>query len=361
MTTTRLWIPGPTFVRPEILAAGARETIGHRGSKMRDLLASIDGRLKTLFGTKQNVMVLTASGSAAWEAAIRCGVLETWCVATNGAFSERWARTGHDCGRKTVELTHEWGDGLHPAAVGEWLQDHKSLEAVAFVQNETSTGAFSDVGAVAQVVRKRHPDALLFVDCVSSLAGAPFEFDAWGLDVAVASSQKCLALPPGLALVALSHRFLERAATVPHRGYYLDLVRAHEDWQKHQTPATPAVNLLYCLDEQLRAIEAETLAARFARHREMADTVDAWATDRGFPSFVKPEHRSPTTACRKANGLDVAAFVRGLKYCGHEISDGYGKLKSSTFRIGHMGDHGLGDVKALLAVADAVLREIRSA
>jgi aspartate aminotransferase-like enzyme len=230
---------------------------------------------------------------------------------------------------------------------------------VAFVQNETSTGAFSDVGAIAHAVRKRHPSTMVFVDCVSSLGGAPFEFDNWGLDVAIASSQKCLALPPGLALVALSNRFVERAAAVPHRGYYLDLVRALDDWQKHQTPATPAVNLFYALDEQLKAIEVETLDARFARHREMADMVDAWANERGFPSFVKPEHRSPTTACRQADGVDVAAFVRGLKFCGHEISDGYGKLKTSTFRIGHMGDHNLGDVKALLAVADAVLAENR--
>jgi aspartate aminotransferase-like enzyme len=231
------------------------------------------------------------------------------------------------------------------------------LEAVAFVQNETSTGAFSDVPAIAHAVHKSHPDAMVFVDCVSSLAGAPFEFDNWGIDVAIASSQKCLALPPGLALVAMSNRFLERASSVPHRGYYLDLIRAHEDWQKHQTPATPAVNLFFALDEQLKAIEVETLAARHARHREMADMVDAWAQDRGFRNFVKAEHRSPTTACRVFEGTEVGAFVRGLRFCGHEISDGYGKLKSNTFRIGHMGDHTLGDVKALLAVADAVLRE----
>jgi aspartate aminotransferase-like enzyme len=327
---------------------------------MKEMIASIDGRLRTLFGTKQHVLVLTASGSAAWEAAIRCGVLQRWCVATNGAFSERWARTGHDCGRTTIELTHEWGDGLHAAAVGELLREHKSLEAVAFVQNETSTGAFSDVGEIGRAVRKRHPDALLFVDCVSSLGGAPFEFDAWGIDVAIASSQKCLALPPGLALVALSDRFVERAANVPQRGYYLDLVRALEDWQKHQTPATPAVNLMFALDEQLEAIERETLPARFARHKEMADMVDEWAKGRGFPNFVKEEHRSPTTACRRAGAVDVAAFVRGLKFCGHEISDGYGKLKTQTFRIGHMGDHTLGDVRALLACADAVLADLRA-
>lgn len=324
------------------------------------MIQSIDGRLKTLFGTKQHVVVLTASGSAAWEAAIRCGVLERWCVATNGAFSDRWARTGHDCGKKTVEINHEWGDGLHPKALADFMHENKSLEAIAFVQNETSTGAFSDAGAIAHAARKAAPDALVFVDCVSSLGGAPFQFDDWGVDLAIASSQKCLALPPGIAVAAMSDRFLERARTVPHRGYYLDLVRASEDWEKHSTPATPAVNLFLALDEQLKHIEHEGLEARYARHEEMAEMVHDWAVDRGFPSFVNDKHRSPTTACRTAAGIETSTFVKLLRGMGHEISDGYGKLKGITFRIGHMGDHQLGDVRALLACADAVLREMRS-
>ncbi|MFN0205021.1 MAG: pyridoxal-phosphate-dependent aminotransferase family protein [Planctomycetota bacterium] len=359
MSQPRLWIPGPTYVRPEILAACARPTIGHRGQKMKELISSIDTRLKLLFGTKQHVLVLTASGSAAWEAAIRCGVLDKWCCASNGAFSERWGRTGHDCGKQTVEIDHNWGDGLHPNAIAEWIRGHKSLEAVAFVQNETSTGAFSNVPDIASSVRQANKEALIFVDCVSSLAGAPFQFDLWGIDLAIASSQKCVALPPGLALVAMSDRFLERARTVPARGYYLDLVRASEDWEKHQTPATPAVNLMYALDDQLRYIENETIEARIKRHNDMADLVNDWANDRGFPSFVNELHRSPTTSCRVANGLDISLFVKTLRAMGHEISDGYGKLKGNTFRIGHMGDHSPGDVRALLACADVALREVR--
>jgi predicted phosphoserine aminotransferase len=332
--------------------------VGHRGSKMKELIGSIDGRLKMLFGTSQHVLVLTASGSAAWEAAIRNGVLEKWCCASNGAFSERWARTGHDCGKQTVEIDHNWGDGLHPNAIAEWVRGHKSLEAVAFVQNETSTGAFSDVPGIASAVRQANKDALVFVDCVSSLGGAPFQFDSWDIDIAIASSQKCLALPPGLAVVALSNRFLEKARTVPARGYYLDLVRAVEDWEKHQTPATPAVSLFYALDEQLKHIEHETIEARIRRHNDMADLVNDWANDRGFANFVHEIHRSPTTACRRAGGIDVSAFVKILKSMGHEISDGYGKLKGETFRIGHMGDHTVGDVRALLACADVALREL---
>ncbi|MBI3817673.1 MAG: alanine--glyoxylate aminotransferase family protein [Planctomycetes bacterium] len=358
MPEPRLWIPGPTHVRAEILAACARPMIGHRGTKMKELISSIDGRLKMLFGTEQHVLVLTASGSAAWEAAIRCGVLERWCVATNGAFSERWAHTGHDCGKQTIRVEHEWGDGLHPKALADFIHVNKSVEGLAFVQNETSTGAFSDVGSIAHAVKKAAPESLIFVDCVSSLGGAPFEFDNWGVDIAVASSQKCLALPPGLAVVAMSDRYLERARSIPYRGYYLDLVRAHEDWQKHQTPATPAVGLFHALDEQLKAIQHEGLVSRHQRHQEMSDIVNEWANSRGFNNFVQEKHRSPTTACRRGEGLDTATFVKHLKFLGHEISDGYGKLKGQTFRIGHMGDHTLGQLKALLACSDSVLKEM---
>jgi predicted phosphoserine aminotransferase len=356
-TPPRLWIPGPTWVRPEILAVCARPMIGHRGSAMKELIASIDGRLRALFGTKQHVLVLTASGSAAWEAAIRCGVASRWCVATNGAFSERWASVGVECGRSTTRVEHAWGEGLSPERIAETVRREGAFDAVAFVQNETSTGAFSDVPAIARAVREAAPDALLFVDCVSSLAGVPFELDAWGIDVALASSQKCLALPPGIAVVAFSERFLARARGIGGRGYYLDLVRAQEDWAKHQTPATPAVSLLAALDEQLAAFERETLAARFERHRTMERETHAWCEARGFPSFVAPAHRSPTTSCRQAQGIDVSAFVKGLRARGHEISDGYGKLKGKTFRIGHMGDHGLADLRSLLSAADAVLGE----
>ncbi len=355
----RLWIPGPTHVRPAVLAACARPTIGHRGQGMKDLVRSIDGRLKALFGTKQHALVLTASGSAAWEAAIRCGVRERMGAVANGAFSERFASTGSDCQKAVETLTLPWGAGIDPQVVAAFVRERGPFDALAFVQNETSTGAFSDVPAIAHAVRSVAPETLLLVDCVSSLAGTPFAFDAWGIDLALASSQKCLALPPGIAAVAMSDRFLERARAVPGRGYYLDLVRAQADWAKDQTPATPAVNLFYALDEQLRAFDQETLDARFARHLAMAELTHRWSEERGFPSFVAPAHRSPTTACRKAEGLDVAAFLKGMKQRGHVLSDGYGKLKGQTFRVGHMGDHSVAELQSMLAAADATLRELR--
>ncbi len=354
----RMWIPGPTYVRPEILAACARPTVGHRTSIMKELVLSIDPKLRRLFNTRQHALVISASGSAAWEGAIRCGVEKRWACITNGSFSEGWARTGESCGRDTVKVTFEWGDGLDPDRIHDELKRAGPVEAVGFVSNETSTGAFSDVPAVIAAIRRAQPDAMLFVDAVSTLGGAAFEFDRWDVDLALASSQKCLALPPGIAVVALSDRFLAKAKTVKGRGYYMDFVHLASDWDIHQTPATPAVNLFYALDDQLTAMERETYDARFARHRAMAERVHRWADAKGFPSFVAEKFRSPTTANRAVNGFDVGTFIARMIARGHELSNGYGKLKGQAFRIGHFGDHSMVELDNMLAIADDVLKSM---
>jgi aspartate aminotransferase-like enzyme len=324
---------------------------------MTDLVLAIDPKLKRLFATKQHVLVLTASGSAAWEAAIRCGVVKRWACITNGHFSETWARTGSDCGRETVKIEFAWGEGLDPQRIADALKKAGPVEAVGIVHNETSTGAYCDLPAIVAAIRSVQPDALLWVDAVSTLGGAPFQFDEWGLDVALASSQKCLALPPGFSVVALSRKFMEKAKGVSGRGYYLDFVQLVDDWEvRHQTPATPAVSFFYALEEQLTAMERETYPKRFARHREMADHFDRWATSKGFPSFVPEKFRSPTTANRAGKGFDLTTFIQKMIERGHELSNGYGKLKGHTFRVGHFGDHTLPDLKQMLGVADEVLK-----
>jgi aspartate aminotransferase-like enzyme len=355
----RFWIPGPTHVRPEILAALARPTIGHRTQTMNAMVRAIDPKLKRLFETKQHVLVMTSSGSSARAAAIRCGLAKRWACITNGHFSERWSKTGTESGRDTVQVSFEWGEGLDPGRLESELRRAGPLEAVGFVHNETSTGAYCDLPAVVAAIRAAQPDALLFVDAVSTLAGVPFHFDAWGLDVALASSQKCLALPPGIAVVAISDRFLEKARGVSGRGYYLDFVKLCADWdEKSQTPATPAVNMFYALDDQLDAMERETYPARFERHRKMAARFHQWADSKGFQSFVPEKFRSPTTANRAGNGFDLPGFVARMLERGHELSNGYGKLKGKTFRVGHFGDHTMPELDKMLAIADDVLKSM---
>lgn len=201
---------------------------------------------------------------------------------------------------------------------------------------------------------------MLLVDGVTSVGGCLVETDAWGLDFVLTGSHKALALPPGLALGTASERLLRRAATLPSRGQYFDLLEFEAYARKHQTPNTPAVNLIYALAEQLRRIEAEGVEARAERHRGMAERCWRWADEVGARfglSLLAPAgHRSPTvTTLRLPDSRTGPEVVARLADKGYIIGPGYGKLKEATIRIGHMGDHTLEELDALLKNLEEVL------
>jgi aspartate aminotransferase-like enzyme len=212
-------------------------------------------------------------------------------------------------------------------------------------------------------------ETLLLTDVVSYLAGGPVDFDEHRLDFALAGTQKALALPPGLTVFCASERYLQRAASVPRRGYHLDPLRVIEGHRARKTPSTPAISLLYALARQLEDVSAgatlpaggpavagaEAWRARFEVHERMRASTAAWAARHGLELLPAPELASPTVSCVRAGGLDVRALIAGLKERGHEIGNGYGDLKDVTFRIGHMGDHTQAGLAELLALADEVL------
>jgi aspartate aminotransferase-like enzyme len=180
--------------------------------------------------------------------------------------------------------------------------------------------------------------------------------DAWGLDMVLTSSQKCLALPPGLGLAAVSDRALAFAENVPQRGWYFDLLRMEKHRIKDSTPATPAMSLIYALDFQLDRILAEGLEVRFARHRAMAERVRSWAAGHGLPLYAREGYRSQTvtTVVNQAN-LDISALNKFLLGRDMRIANGYGALKGKTFRIAHMGETNMADIERLLAAMDEFL------
>jgi len=351
----RLFIPGPTEVRPEVLQAMAQPMIGHRGRAFEDLFARLQPRLRTLFATASRVYISTSSGTGLWEAASRNCVRDGQPILhlVNGAFSERWAQVSAANGKRVVRYDVPWGQAIRPEQVAQALKaDH--YDAVALVHNETSTGVINPLAEIAAVVRE-HADTLLLVDAVSSLGGAPVDADGWGLDVCLTSSQKCLALPPGLSFAAVSDRALARAQEVPHRGYYFDFLELERMLARNHTPATPALPLLYALDVQLDRILSEGLPARFARHAHMAARVQAWAAER-FALFAEEGYRSPTlTTIANTRQIDVEALNAFLRERGMQISNGYGRLKGATFRIAHMGDLTLDEIEELLAAIHAFL------
>lgn len=352
----RLYIPGPTEVRREILEAQSRWMIGHRGSDFETLFARVQGKLRQLFYTQSRVYVSTSSGTGLWEAASRNCIRDDQKVLhlVNGAFSERWYEVSKVNGKQAEAIEVEWGRAIKPEQLEERLRA-QHYDAVAIVLNETSTGVKNPLEDMAAVIRQ-YPDTLILVDAVSILGGYKIDFDGLGLDVLLTSTQKAMALPPGLAFAAVSDRALERAKQVPYRGYYFDFLELEKFLLKNHTPATPNISLLYATDQQLDYMLAEGLEARFARHEQMAQATRDWVAEAGFAMFSEEGYHSPTvTTVANTRRIDVKALNKFLKARGMTISDGYGKLKDSTFRIAHMGDLMPADMDELFAAMNEFL------
>jgi aspartate aminotransferase-like enzyme len=272
-----------------------------------------------------------------WEAALVSCVEGPVLSLGNGAFSEKWGEMSQRLGLETDTLKAEWGKPVSPDDVKAKLAA-KKYAAVTVVHSETSTGVLNDLPAIAKVVRE-NSDALVFADCVTSVAGTKVETDAWGLDVVLTGSQKAFALPPGLALFAMSERTLAAAKKKKFRGLYLDLVDIDAFAQKKQTPTTPCLSLLYALDVQLDHILAEGIENRWARHEAMRAAVADWAGKNGFSIFAQKGAESPTvTSMIPPAGVNAEELNKALKAAKWTTGSGYGKLKATNVRIGHMGD-----------------------
>jgi aspartate aminotransferase-like enzyme len=359
----RFFLPGPTEVRPEVLQAMARPVIGHRGPEMTALLGEVDPGLRAVFRTSRPVYVASSSATGLMEGSVRNGVRRRALSLVNGAFSARYRDLVTDCGREVETYEVPLGRAHDPEEVGRRLRAG-GFDAVTVVHSETSTGVLNPLPEIAAAVqgaeRATGEEVLLLVDGVTSVGGAEVESEAWALDFVLTGSQKALALPPGLAFGSASERMLRRAETLPGRGQYFDLVEHHQQWTRHQTPNTPAVSLIYALQEQLRRIAAEGVEARVARHRAMAERCREWTEAEGARwglSLLAPEgRRSPTvTAVALPEGVRGSEVTKALAARGWTIAPGYGRLRDTTLRIGHMGDHTLDGLNALLAELEEVL------
>jgi aspartate aminotransferase-like enzyme len=351
----RFFIAGPVYVLPEVRQAMAAPVISHRSEEFRRLYSQIAARLPPILATRGEVYVMTGSSSLVMEAAVGSTVASRVLNLTCGSFSERWHAMCRFLGRQADQVAVPWGEAIDPDLVRRALRRER-YEAVTVVHNETSTGVINPLAEIARAVREES-DALILVDAVSSLGGAPVETDAWGLDLVLAGVQKCLAMPPGLALFTLSERAAERAARQPHRGWYTDLLRYRDSHRKSgSTITTPAVPLFYALDRQLDVILAEGLERRFERHRTLRRTAEAWASRRGISYASAPAAPSPTVSCfRSPPGMGARELVRRLAEAGFKVGSGYAEWKDVTFRIAHMGEVELADLEDVLAAIDEIL------
>lgn len=332
--------------------------IGHRMPECADLIGRIHPRLQEVFFTEKRVLISASTGTGFMEGAVRNSVRHKVLNCVNGAFSDRMREITEANGKANEVLAVEWGQAVRPEIVAERLAGG-DFDAVTVAHNETSTGVASPIGEIAKAVRSlpHGEEITIIVDAVSSLGGARLEFDAWDLDVLFSSSQKAFALPPGLAFCAVSDRAMEKAKSIPDRGYYFDFLTLEKYLLRNQTPATSAISLLYALDRQLDDMLAEGLEARFARHLAMRDRTLAWARECGFTIFAAAGYESPTVTCVNNNlEIDVPALNSYLRQRDMIISNGYGsRLKNKTFRIAHMGDLQMGDMETLFSAVESFL------
>jgi aspartate aminotransferase-like enzyme len=352
------FLPGPTEVRTEVLAAMSRPMIPHRGTVFEALYANVNTGLQHAFRTHRPVYMSTSSASGLMEASIRCAPAGPMLSLVNGAFAERFANIARACDRETIVLETPAGT-VHDFSAVENALNTREYAAVTVVHSETSTGALTDIATIAKLAHAH--GAMILVDSVTGLGGAPVETDAWELDFVLTGSQKALALPPGLAFGVASESFILQAQTAHSRGLYFDLVEFEQFAHKNQTPNTPAVSLFYAAEVQMQAIETEGIDARWARHAAMRAMTEAWCATNGLAILATEGSRSPTvTAIRLPDGITPGAMVKAVSARGFVIGGGYGKMKDVTFRVGHMGDHTPDRLALCLAACADALHSFRA-
>lgn len=348
---TLLMMPGPVPMAESVRNAMTKQAINHRSREFGDCYADIVRILKPVFGTTNDIYVLSGSGTAGQEAAIGCfGKGKKIASLVNGKFGERLGQIAAIYG-ESVMIESEWGHPLHLEALKEALEN--GAEVVTLVHNETSAAILNPAKEVGELARKY--DALFILDGITSIGGDVVEADKWGVDIAIVGSQKCLAAPAGLAAVSVGERAWERLSE--NRPYYLDLKKAKKsaDGNPMETPSTPAVPLFFALQEACRLIEAEGISNRIARHRKMAAAVrsagDAWGLSLVPQSDALHSPSNTVTGFFYPEGVEDSAVRGACKKMGIEFAGGQDRFKGKIFRIGNMG---IIDTPEILATVAAV-------
>ena len=351
----KLFVPGPVEVREDVLSKMSSPMIGHRSKDASNLQKSITNKLKKLFYTENEILLSTSSGTGLMEAAVRCCTKERAAMFSIGSFGDRWHEIALSNGIQADLFKSQPGTVTKPEMVDAALKTGK-YDLVTITHNETSTGVMNPLDEISRVMKK-YPDVIFCVDAVSSAGGVKIETDKLGIDICITSSQKALGLPPGLSMCTISEKAVEKARHVENRGYYLDLVLLYDTIKKkdYQYPSTPNLSLMFALDYQLDRIMEEGLENRFDRHLAMAEYTRTWAK-KNFALFADEKHASVTmTTVDNIRKVSVRDLNLELGRRGFAISNGYGELKEKTFRIAHMGDLNLEDIKELLFNIDDIL------
>lgn len=353
----KLFTVGPVNVEPEVLQAMTRPMITHRSKEYKELHGNIIEKMKKALDTDQDIFLVGGSASIFLEGAIRNGVRKKSLGMTNGSFGLRSIEIAELNGKEVDKVSVPWGEAIKPEHIAGKVG--KDIEMVHWVSNESSTGVFSDSCALAEEVRSQNPDALVMVDAVTSAFAMDLKLKKLQPDAMIFGTQKALALPPGLGMLVVSEKLMEKSKSVSDKGFYTDLAKLKKQNDVNYALTTPPVSLMYALDFQLDRILKEGMASRYRRHEEMANLVRNWADKNLYGIFPEEGYRSNTIGVLNRGSLDFDKFHSALKSKGYEISNGYGEVKEKTFRIGHMGDLTPARVGELLSVMGETLEEIQ--
>ena len=352
-----LFTPGPTPVPPQVLAALAEPVLHHRGADFRVIYERCLGRLQEICRTRADVLLFTASGTAAMES-VGANLCEgsRAVVVSSGYFGERWEKIATLHGAEVEAIRYEWGEAPRADEVAARLAELGGADVVFLTQSETSTGVVADIQPLAAAAKQA--GALVAVDAISSLGAVPLEMDAWGLDAVASGSQKALMTPPGLALCAVSEAAF--AAAKPSRSFYLDWAATRKAQANLDAPFTPATSLIVALDVALGLLLADGLEATFERHVRLGRACRAGVKAMGLELFSPDDDRSAVvTAIRVPETIDSGDVVSGVrKHFGMTIANGQGHLKGKIFRLGHIGWFDIFDITTALAAVELVLAEL---
>ncbi len=358
----KLFIPGPTIVSEDILKELSLPMIGHRSKKASEIQKRISDNMQKVLFTEQRILLSTSSGSGLMEGAIRSCTAKRAAVFSVGAFGDKWFKMAKANGVPADLYSSTMGEPTTPEMVDEALATGK-YDLITVTHNETSSGIQNPVEEIAEVMKK-YPDVIWCVDAVSSAAGSKIETDKLGIDILVTSTQKALALPPGLAICSMTKKAYDRTAEVENRGLYFDLRTLWDfiDKKNYQYTSTPALSIMYALDKQLQHIvEEEGIENRFARHEQMAEYVRAWA-DEYFRVYPNRKYLSKTLTVIDshprgcADMISIPELNKALAEHNMQLGNGYGGLKDKTFRIAHMGELTMDDMKEVTSTIVDVLK-----
>ncbi len=334
-------IPGPTPVPEKVLQALSKHPIGHRSKEFQDLVESTTKNLQWLHQTKNDVLTITGSGTAAMEA----GIINTLSrgdkviCGENGKFGERWVKVAKEFGLEVIKIDSEWGTPLDPKEFKKILEEdkQKEIKAVILTHSETSTGVINDLETISSYIRA-HNKALSIVDCVTSLGACNVPVDEWELDIVASGSQKGYMIPPGLSFIAMSQKAWEATEKSNLPKFYLNLKSYRKSLLSNSNPYTPAVNLVFALDEALKMMREEGLDNIFHRHNKHKLAMSNAVKVLNLKLFADENHLSPSVTAIKTEGMDAEQFRKKIKdKFDILLAGGQDHLKGKIFRVGHLG------------------------